>query len=524
MSTPHYNTLVTNVSNLVTGAQGDPTAEQATTFLQYGETHDEWCGQQNLLPTLLLRAKVIQGPPTPAGALRASQALARIAAALGFVLVASFSFPKDGIPPLGASRCTKSTSVSSHIGVTITEGLFNITKGLSKEESTAIWTIYNTQYKEMNYGSENDITIYVCIVMTDVLKSLGLSDIEILSGVSVYELRPDLYAITRKGLPVGVFEVKKPPLGGGKEPMDDQAVHVVNSGQLTTYKKWRVFWLSDCDTAAAAPVTSSNANIPVQLNNQLNEETEEFTEENQDAQDIFDFKDSEGIQGRYSRIFEWNNKELPDLLLTTMAKMSQTRVDSNNLSEDKRKYIVLTKEISCSNIKMSRLPSTYTSKFVLLEDLGYGRDGRTWLGCSQTGSVCVVKFLHGPTSMTTDQKEKLLRGQKLGAGLQYLSSSDCNKWNSCINYAIYLRAIIWQAKELSIQTFDQLIGNLSHQAESPHSKDLLVMINCQGGYQSSLTLVMTGLRPCIEIYEDFLNFRNNLTATWQYQHWHLLIH
>ncbi|PRP74528.1 hypothetical protein PROFUN_16165 [Planoprotostelium fungivorum] len=94
-------------------------------------------------------------------------------------------------------------------------------------------------------------------------------------------------------------------------------------------------------TKAAAPVTSSNANIPVQLNNQLNEETEEFTEENQDAQDIFDFKDSEGIQGRYSRIFEWNDKELPDLLLTTMAKMSQTRVDSNNLSEDKRKYIVL---------------------------------------------------------------------------------------------------------------------------------------------------------------------------------------
>ncbi|PRP73703.1 hypothetical protein PROFUN_16683, partial [Planoprotostelium fungivorum] len=64
MSIPHYNTLVTNVSNLVTGAQGDPTAEQAITFLQYGETHDEWCGQQNLLPTLLLRAKVIQGPPT----------------------------------------------------------------------------------------------------------------------------------------------------------------------------------------------------------------------------------------------------------------------------------------------------------------------------------------------------------------------------------------------------------------------------------------------------------------------------
>ncbi|PRP74287.1 hypothetical protein PROFUN_12034, partial [Planoprotostelium fungivorum] len=49
---------------------------------------------------------------------------------------------------------------------------------------------------------------------------------------------------------------------------------------------------------------------------------------------------------------------------------------------------------------------------------------------------------------------------------------------------------LWQAKELSKQTFDQLIGNLSHQAESPHSKDLLVMINCQGGYQSSLTLVM----------------------------------
>ncbi|PRP79715.1 hypothetical protein PROFUN_12649, partial [Planoprotostelium fungivorum] len=28
-----------------------------------------------------------------------------------------------------------------------------------------------------------------------------------------------------------------------------------------------------------------------------------------------------------------------------------------------------------------------------------------------TGSVCVVKFLHGPTSMTTDQKEQLLRDE-----------------------------------------------------------------------------------------------------------------
>ncbi|PRP74599.1 hypothetical protein PROFUN_15874 [Planoprotostelium fungivorum] len=36
MSIPHYNTLVTKVSNLVTGAQGDPTVEQATTFLQCG--------------------------------------------------------------------------------------------------------------------------------------------------------------------------------------------------------------------------------------------------------------------------------------------------------------------------------------------------------------------------------------------------------------------------------------------------------------------------------------------------------
>ncbi|PRP82553.1 hypothetical protein PROFUN_04858 [Planoprotostelium fungivorum] len=78
MSIPHYNTLVTNVSNLVTGAQGDPTAEQAITFLQYGETHNEWCGQQNLLPTLLLRAKVIQGPPAqnaPTGPLWGSTGL-----------------------------------------------------------------------------------------------------------------------------------------------------------------------------------------------------------------------------------------------------------------------------------------------------------------------------------------------------------------------------------------------------------------------------------------------------------------
>ncbi|PRP74876.1 hypothetical protein PROFUN_16143, partial [Planoprotostelium fungivorum] len=373
------------------------------------------------------------------------------------------SFPKDGIPPLGASRCTKSTSGSSHIRVTITEGLLNITKGLSRQESTAIWTIYNTQFKEMNYGSENDITGYVRIVMTDVLKSLGLSNIEILSEVSVYELRPDLYAITRKGLPIGVFEVKKPPLGGGKEPMDDQAVH------------------------AAAPVTSSDVDIPVRLDNQLNEEKEEFIEEHQDTPDIFDFKGPEGIQGRCSRIFEWNDKELPDLLLTTMMKMSQTRVDSNNLSEDKRKYIVLTKTAPFHlHLKICAFGGPWI--WTRWSNLAWLFTDRKCL-CYQI-PTWTNKHDHRSKGAATER-----RGRKLGAGLQCLSSSDCNKWNSCINYAIYLdsnqfRDIILQAKELSIQTSDQLIGNLSHQAEFPHSKDSLV-INCQGGYQSSLTLVMT---------------------------------
>jgi len=103
----------------------------------------------------------------------------------------------------------------------------------------------------------------------------------------------------------------------------------------------------------------------------------------------------------YSIRNQAQNEALPGLLASVLAKMNASPHDDVNEIDLNRPYIVLDeKSWSWERIKWrsglqlnrSRFPTA--SRLILLQDLGFGKDGRVWKACSASGLCCVLKFSH----------------------------------------------------------------------------------------------------------------------------------
>jgi RIO-like serine/threonine protein kinase len=55
------------------------------------------------------------------------------------------------------------------------------------------------------------------------------------------------------------------------------------------------------------------------------------------------------------------------------------------------------------------MPPRTARDFILLEDLGYGADGRVWKAGTQQGEVCVLKFAHARPHETSKQRKARLQ-------------------------------------------------------------------------------------------------------------------
>jgi len=112
-----------------------------------------------------------------------------------------------------------------------------------------------------------------------------------------------------------------------------------------------------------------------------------------------------------------HNEALPGLLASVLAKMNASPHDDVKEIDVDRPYIALDEKIWTwqriawpSGFKLNRRRLPTASRLILLQDLGFGKDGRVWKACSFSGLCCVVKFSHSIDSK--DSQTPLQRLQK----------------------------------------------------------------------------------------------------------------
>lgn len=141
--------------------------------------------------------------------------------------------------------------------------------------------------EELHYVNEDTTHDHVMEVIRDivrqVLKVPGFDtlQLEVFRNPHINRLKPDLWVVTRFGMPVGAIEVKMPEIGNEASsfPLDEPNVYgqmydylvllrnmhnVSGFGILTTYRHWRICWLPESN-AMAADAPLANLKLPACL-------------------------------------------------------------------------------------------------------------------------------------------------------------------------------------------------------------------------------------------------------------------
>jgi len=187
-------------------------------------------------------------------------------------------------------------------------------------------------------------------------------------------------------------------------------------GIVTTYEEWRFFWFSDSNAAAAAnalpgDVPARNFRVADSGN-----EDEVFDEvENEDAVDVQFDPAFRHLQA--SAVYPWNYPTLPLLLASLIKKMNLSPLNPITRIDNERPYVIMGKsqwhwaKVSWSKsfkLHYYKMITKATKKFILIEDMHGGADGRVWLTCNSVGSVAVIKFAQGDKSMKADDAQAQL--------------------------------------------------------------------------------------------------------------------
>jgi hypothetical protein len=220
---------------------------------------------------------------------------------------------------------------------------------------------------------------------------------------STHQHRLDATVIVNETCSItGVCEVKLPDFD-----MDllyqivDYMVDLRNSfnvrfvfGILTTYEKWRILWFEDTDVAATE---TSKAKF---------DELCQATSANE-----YSIGSGTTIVVYTSPVYDCTQVELLEVLASFLYKTSMTPIafPRNFISsgkkyvcaeEDKFSYQSLPKLLNSFSYRM---PDIRSKKFYILQYYHRGGDGRIALCCSNSGKLCVAKFLLDPD----DEENKL---------------------------------------------------------------------------------------------------------------------
>jgi hypothetical protein len=174
-------------------------------------------------------------------------------------------FATHGLPPLGGYMGSSSITPRNegHKPATLKEREFKLLDNLKLSGGYHMWMLH-----QQDALSVWDIQTLVKTVMVDVIVSVGLKgELHCQEAMGVFKARPDIWILTKlNGMPVGVIEVMRPDSNPDK--MNDPLIHGqmydymlrLQSyyglkhvfGIVSTYQRWRIYWLPDSEEAARA--------------------------------------------------------------------------------------------------------------------------------------------------------------------------------------------------------------------------------------------------------------------------------
>eukprot|EP00980_Cylindrotheca_fusiformis_P006810 scaffold1426_cov83-Cylindrotheca_fusiformis.AAC.12 len=148
-------------------------------------------------------------------------------------------------------------------------------------------------------------------------------------------------------------------------------------GILSSYDQRQICWMPGSDRAAQATSLGTGAQEQELFETQTVVPPREMCE---------------------SKIFTWNDRELPRVLCTTILKMFSSSRSEVHLIDKTRPYIKLDENrwywgrIPIEDeLKLHHLKLPSGNKFTLLADLREGADGRVWRACTDAGLGCCIK-------------------------------------------------------------------------------------------------------------------------------------
>jgi hypothetical protein len=322
----------------------------------------------------------------------------------------------NGLPPLVKMVSQSDPSIPDHVPAYLIQKHFGILKDLptSSTYTSLIWVYLEGKLDQrLSWSSEWDVQRFVKDVFEEIVKILGLiNKVKYLNELGIFRMRPDIWLFYANSIPFGVIEVKKPE----SKIMENNRVH----GQIyyymkklkyffgqkwvfgitTTYEKWRIHWLDEAtDSIAQSDTIAKQELTPVQIFPTIDIPQWNHILETEEGPEVT-FLASPVRRDFYgSRIYERNDRTLPQVLMSVLLKMYHSPREQVPLLDKKRSYIAMNKtswfwtlSVDIEELDFSKLPKVGAQNLLLLQDLGGGAHGRTWLTCSTTGKVCVIKF------------------------------------------------------------------------------------------------------------------------------------
>ena len=273
--------------------------------------------------------------------------------------------------------------------------------------------------------TEAAVQFWVQLVLGDIGACAGLDvALDFAPELSVFGNAPDVWVMTKRGRPIGVVEVKKP----GPGILD----HALVAGQMydylkrlrsfyglkhvfglaTTYAEWRLFWLSDPATEAAAlasPPAALSDDGPAVVSGWTGAwwqaELGVPSWHQRDAVPTLPEPEAPPtpVRDRVVRagpVLDYtDHRAVLDLVASALCKMLQAPTEPPRLVSRQRHYIELSEDSwfwvkleADFQLKPGAMPAPHAKHLLLLADLRGGVEGRLWLAATVTGAVCVVKF------------------------------------------------------------------------------------------------------------------------------------